>query len=98
MTYATISTWKLSDGKEADERLWQVAQEKYVPMNAAMGASQTVMVDLGKGESAIISLWPDAATRDAAAAKLKALRSEGGDEFGAKMTGEMHGPVRAGNV
>lgn len=98
MAYATISTWKLSEPAQADDSLWQVMQDKYVPWNRELGAIQTLMIPTAPDETAIVSLFPDKATRDAAQARIAALRQEGGSEFESRMLGEVSGEVRAASL
>lgn len=95
MTYVTISTWKSENDTANDDALWRAVQEKYVPVNKALGATQVLVVEIGDGESAFINVYPDKATRDAADAKIVEVRKEGSSEFNATMTGEMRGEVRA---
>jgi hypothetical protein len=95
MAYVTISTWKVEDSDAGIDAIWKTVQDKYVPMNKALGATQTMVVEIGEGESAFINVYPNQQTRDAADAKIAALRAEGASEFTAKMTGELRGEVRA---
>jgi hypothetical protein len=95
MTYATISTWKANSKIEDEDAMYKVVQEKYVPALKAMGASQAMWVQTGEGEIAIISVYPDEATCNAADAKRAEVRSQGSSEFDATLTGEMRGEVRA---
>jgi hypothetical protein len=95
MAYATISTWKLNEPLKDEDVLWRTMQDKYVPMSKALGAVQVLVINIAEGESAIVSVYPDQAARDAAEAKIAELRKTAGSEFNATMTGEMRGEVRA---
>lgn len=95
MAYATISTWKLSNPAQAEDDLWQVMQDKYVPWNLSLGATQTMMIQVAEDETAIVSVFPDQATRDAAQARIAELRQQGGSEFSSTMLGEVSGEIRA---
>ena len=95
MTYATISTWKVNSEVEDQDAMWRVIQEKYVPATKSLGASHAAWIETGDGETALVSLYPDEATCNAADAKRAELRSQGASEFDATMTGEMRGEIKA---
>jgi len=95
MAYMTVSTWKLNSSVEDEDAMWRIIQEKYVPANKALGATDVKWVQTGESESMIITVYPDEATCNAADAKRAELRSQGSSEFNATMTGEMRGEVKA---
>lgn len=95
MAYMTISTWKVDMTPDEREAAWQMIQEKYVPLNQALGATQVMIAETGEGGSVIVSVYPDKATRDAAEAKISEMRSQASSEFSSTLTGEMRGEIRA---
>jgi hypothetical protein len=95
MAYVSISTWQANSDDADSDAQWAIAQEKYIPANKALGAIQTMMIDTGEGGFSVVNVYPDEATRDAAAEKLAALRAEAGEEVGATLTGMVTGEVRA---
>jgi Trk K+ transport system NAD-binding subunit len=94
MAFATISTWKMGADLEA-EAMARIMQDQFMPALRSLGATQAMTVQTGKGTSAIISVYPDEATRNAAMEKIKVLREKGASTFSAEMTGELMGTVIA---
>lgn len=94
MAFATISTWKMEADMDAEE-LAKIMQEQFMPAIQSLGATQAMTVRTGDDTSAIISVFPDEATRNTAMAKISALREKGASTFTAEMTGEMMGDVIA---
>ncbi len=94
MAFATISTWKMGADMDAAE-MAKIMQDQFMPALRSLGATQAMMVQTGKATSAIISVYPDEATRNSAMEKIKALREKGATTFSAEMTGELLGPVIA---
>ena len=94
MAFATISTWKRGAEMDAEE-MAKVMQEQFMPALRSLGATQAMTVQTGDDTSAIISVYPDEATRNAAMEKISALREKGASTFSAEMTGELMGNVIA---
>jgi hypothetical protein len=97
MAHASISTWKTSKPRDeaGREALYRVMQEKYVPMTLSMGATSTMCIQTGPDTAAIVSVWPDEATRSAAMQKVGAMRGEASSAFDTTMTMEVMGEIRA---
>ena len=94
MAFATISTWKMGADMDAEE-LARIMQEQFMPAIRSLGATQAMTVQTSEDTSAIISVYPDEATRNTAMEKIGALREKGASTFSAEMTGEMMGNVIA---
>jgi len=94
MAYATISTWEMAGDMEAAE-MARIMQEQFMPAIRSLGGTQAMTVQTGDKACAVISIYPDQATRDAAMAKISVLREKGASTFSAEMTGEMSGDVIA---
>ncbi len=73
----------------------RVMQEQFFPAIKGYGATQFMMVMTGEETGALITIYPDKATRDAAAEKIAAGREKGKSIFGSEMTGEIMGEVIA---
>jgi hypothetical protein len=97
MAHASISTWKTSKPRDeaGREALYRVMQEKYVPMTLSMGATSTMCIQTGPDTAAIVSVWPDAATRAAAMERIRAMRGDATSEFDTTLTMEVEGEIRA---
>lgn len=95
MAYMTITTWKVDMTPDEREAAWKMIQEKYIPMNQSFGASQVMVAETGEGESVIVSVFPDKATRDAAEAKIVEMRSQASSQFSSTLTGDLRGEIRA---
>jgi hypothetical protein len=94
MAFAVISTWKMSGTMEAAE-MAKIMQEQFMPALRSLGATQAMTVQTGADTSAIVSVYPDEATRNSAMEKIKALREKGASTFSSEMTGELMGTVIA---
>jgi hypothetical protein len=94
MAFATISTWKMGAEMDADE-MARIMQEQFMPALLSLGATQAMTVQTGDDTSAIVSVYPDEATRNAAMEKISALREKGASTFSAEMTNEWMGNVIA---
>lgn len=94
MAFATISMWKMGAEMGAAE-MAKIMQDQFRPALRSLGATQAMTVQTGDETSAIISLYPDEATRNAAMEKIRALREKGASTFSAEMTGELMGTVIA---
>jgi hypothetical protein len=98
MAYASISMWKTPGFKgdpKARAAAWKTMQDKYLPLNKSFGATQSFAVEVDEESGAIVSLWPDEATRKAAMEKIEVMRGDAKAEFETTMTNEFVGEVRA---
>ncbi|MFG6560471.1 hypothetical protein [Sulfitobacter sp. 1A15299] len=94
MRYITISTWELTDGADYDLAL-RAIEEKRLPALKGFGASRITVVRTSERTSAVITEWPDRATRDAAELKIDEVRRSVKREDQSRMTGEMKGEIVA---
>lgn len=94
MAFATISMWKMSGTMDTAE-MAKIMQEQFMPALRSLGATQAMTVQTSADTSAIISVYPDEATRNSAMQKIKALREKGASTFSSEMTGELMGTVIA---
>ncbi len=95
MAYATISTWKMADGGDMTDEVVQAVQNGLFPALKSAGANSTYFVQTDSKNSAVVTVWPDEATRSAAMGDVEAVRQKARDQLGAEMTGEMKGEVLA---
>lgn len=94
MAFATISMWKMGAEMDAEE-MAKIMQDQFMPALRSLGATQAMAVQTGDNTSAIVTVYPDEATRNAAKEKISALRAKGASTFSAEMTGELLGTVIA---
>lgn len=94
MAFATISMWKMAAEMGAED-MAKIMQDQFMPALRSLGATQAMTVQTGENTSAIITVYPDEATRNAALEKITALRGKGASTFSAEMTGELMGTVIA---
>lgn len=92
MRYITITTWELEDGADYDVALSRI-EEKRLPALKGFGASRITVVRTSHRTSAVITEWPDKATRDAAELKIDEVRRSVKREDQSRMTGEMKGEI-----
>lgn len=92
MRYITITTWELEDGADYDVALRRI-EEKRLPALKGFGASRITVVRTSQRTSAVITEWPDQATRDAAELKIDEVRRTVKREDQSRMTGEMKGEI-----
>ena len=94
MRYITITTWEIADGADYDVALSAI-KEKRLPALKDFGASRITVVRTTDRTSAVITEWPDKATRDAAELKIDKVRRSVRREDQSRMTGEMKGEIVA---
>jgi len=94
MAYVTITTWELSDGADFETNL-RAVREHRLPALKQMGATRLAVVRTSDRTTAVISEWPDAATRDDAMHLIAEVRRKVHAHDGFRMTGEMKGAVVA---
>ncbi|MFG6591042.1 hypothetical protein [Sulfitobacter sp. 1A12157] len=94
MRYITITTWELTDGADYDLAL-RAIEEKRLPALKGFGANRITVVRTSERTSAVITEWPDRATRDAAELKIDEVRRSVKREDQSRMTGEMKGEIVA---
>jgi len=94
MRYITITTWENADGADYDVTL-RTIKEKRLPALKGFGASRITVVRTSERTSAVITEWPDKATRDAAELKIDEVRRLAKREDQTRMTGEMKGEIAA---
>jgi hypothetical protein len=94
MRYITITTWENADGADYDVTL-RAIKEKRLPALKGFGASRITVVRTSDRTSAVITEWPDKATRDAAELKIDDVRRSVKREDQTRMTGEMKGEIAA---
>jgi len=94
MGYVTITTWELADGADWDTNLRNV-RERRLPALREMGAVRVTLVRTSPRTSAVITEWPDAATRDAAMHLVEEVRRKVQSLDGYRLTGELKGAVAA---
>lgn len=78
MSYFSISHWNTTEWTDDMEAL---ARDKYVPMVMALGAQSVDMVRTGDLSFVVVTKYADAATAEAAQAKIDAIRDEAADEL-----------------
>jgi hypothetical protein len=70
-----------------------LAREKFVPMIMAVGADRVRMVRTGDHSFCVVTEYPDAATAQAAQARIAEIRAEATDEMPMTMAS-----VEAGDI
>lgn len=92
MSYFSVSHWKTTEWTEDMEAL---ARDKYVPMVMALGAESVNMVRTGDLSFIVITKYADAATAEAAQAKIDAVRDEAASELPMSMSSVERGSTFA---
>ncbi len=92
MPYTAITHWKCESW---DEGMTALAQEKYVPMIMSVGASRVQMVRTGPLTFSVITEYADAATAEAAQARIAEIRAKAADELPMSMVSTEAGEVFA---
>jgi len=92
LAYAVITTWK-RPGNWDEAEAGRIMQEQFFPAMQAAGATQCMSVRTGEDTSALVVIYPDKATRDAAAEKIAASREKAVSTFAVEMTSEIMGDV-----
>ena len=94
MPYVTITSWEITDGANYDFSMSQI-REKRLPALKELGATRVTLVRTSDRTSAVITEWPDLATRNTAEQAIQAVRTQVHQLDMARMTGEMKGVVIA---
>lgn len=94
MRYVTITTWEVKEGADWDMVMARV-RERRLPALKDLGADRVTLIRTSDRTSAVISEWPDQATRDAAERAIEEVRKKVRAEEHSVMTGEMRGGVEA---
>ena len=92
MSYTTITRWKC---EKWDESMMTLAQEKYVPLVLFVGARRVQMLQTGPLSFSVVTEYADAATADAAQAKVAEIRAQAAEELPMKMEDAEGGEVFA---
>ena len=90
MSFITISHWTAT---EITDVMISKANEKFVPLIIANGATGVQMVRTGDLSMCVITQYPDAAAAQAAQAKIAGLREQVAKEFPMTMTSAHGGDV-----
>ena len=94
MSFITISHWTAT---EITDVMISKANEKFVPLIIANGATGVQMVRTGDLSICVITQYPDAAAAQAAQAKIAGLREQVAKEFPMTMTSAHGGDVVGGS-
>ncbi|MCQ0091723.1 hypothetical protein [Roseovarius sp. M141] len=94
MRYITITTWEIADGVDYNFALRSI-EEKRLPALKSFGATRITVIRTSERTSAVITEWPDKATRDAAELKIDEVRRSVDRVDQTRMTGEMKGEIVA---
>lgn len=92
MSYYSISHWDTTDWNDQMEAL---ARDKYVPMVKALGAESVNMIKTGDLSFIVVTKYADAATGEAAQARIDAIRDEAAEELPMKMSSVHRGSTFA---
>jgi hypothetical protein len=90
MTFTTISHW--TSGEMSDEMI-STATEKFIPLIMSVGASGVQMVRTGELTVCVVTHYSDAATAQAAQAKIAEIREQVAQEFPMTMESAHAGEV-----
>ena len=90
MAFATISHWT-SD--EMSDEMLSTATEKFIPLIMSVGASGVQMVRTGELTVCVVTQYSDAATAQAAQAKIAKIREQVAQEFPMTMQSAHAGEV-----
>lgn len=94
MSYLTITTWELADGADWETNLRNV-RERRLPALREMGAVKVTLLRTSPRTTAVVTEWPDQATRDAAMHLVEEVRRKVQSLDGFRLTGELKGAVAA---
>ena len=92
MSYFSVSQWDTTDWTEEMEGL---ARDKYVPMIIALGALSVDMVRTGDLSFLVVTKYADAATGEAAQARIDEIRDQAAEEMPMRMTAVHRGSTFA---
>ncbi|ASP19151.1 hypothetical protein ANTHELSMS3_00431 [Antarctobacter heliothermus] len=92
MAHFAISHWETDDWTDEME---DIARDKYVPLIKSVGAQRVSMVRVADRSFMVVTEYADAATAEAAQAKIVEIRAQAAEEMPMKMTAAMSGEVFA---
>lgn len=95
MSFVSITTWRLTGEDQDMEAVRGLMEEKYFPGLLRLGATSSMIADIGDEGFAIVTLYPSREVREDALHHITDLRSEGAVEFGAELTEAIAGEVIA---
>jgi hypothetical protein len=90
LAFVTVSHWIAT---EMTEEMIATANEKFVPMIMAVGASSVQMVRTGDLSMCVVTEYSDAATAESAQAKIAEIRSQAASQFPMTMDSAHGGEV-----
>ena len=90
MAYVTVSHWTAT---EMTDEMIATANEKFVPMIMAVGASSVQMVRTGDLSMCVVTQYSDAATAESAQAKIAEIRGQAAAQFPMTMDSAHGGEV-----
>ncbi len=95
MGFISITTWRMTSDKENLEHVTDLMRRKYFPGLLDLGALHSTLASIDLDRFAIVTVYPDRATRDEAISRITELRSQGAEEFGAEIMDAHSGEVLA---
>lgn len=95
MSFVTITTWRLVTEAETLKHVTDLMRRKYFPGLKNLGAENSMVIDIGLDRFAIVTVYPSKQVRDNALENITQLRTEGAQEFGAKIMDAHAGEVLA---
>lgn len=90
MAFVTVSHWTAT---EMSDEMIAAATGQFVPMIMSVGASAVQMVRTGELTMCVVTHYSDAATAEAAQAKIAEIRSQAASEFPMTMDSAHAGEV-----
>jgi len=90
MAFVTISHWNAT---EISDEMLATASSQFVPMIMSVGASSVQMVRTGELTMSVVTHYSDAATAEAAQAKIAKIRSQAASDFPMTMESAHGGEV-----
>jgi hypothetical protein len=91
MSFVTVSHWTSTE--EITDVMIATVNEKFIPMIMAAGASAVQMVRTGDLTSCVVTHYADAATAQAAQARITELRGQVASDFPMTMDSAQSGEV-----
>ncbi|MEM8729623.1 MAG: hypothetical protein AAGF79_06850 [Pseudomonadota bacterium] len=88
MSYYSVSNW---DATEWSDEMEALARDKYLPMIKSLGAKKVDMIRTGDLSFIVVTEYADAATGEAAQARIDEIRDQATEELPMKMTGVHRG-------
>lgn len=92
MSYCTVSHWNTTEWNDDMEN---IAREKFVPLIMSVGATKVQMIRTGDLTFCVVTEYSDAATADAAQARIAEIRSQAAEELPMSMASSDAGGVFA---